>query len=170
MIRLTFLFDENHVVEAYRRYRAQGGWVKVSRALTVVLIVQFLFTGGWFIWRGDRFFAGAMFAAAVLLLCSSPLYYAWLRKTYRKSPLIGVNTSVALSPEGFQAQSAKSGVQLSWEAYIKALVFHDGILLFQAPALFYWLPYRAITEGSAAELESLVARRIPNTIRVNGPR
>lgn len=70
-----------------------------------------------------------------------------------------------LSEEGIRAESEVETSQLRWNAFTQAVIFDDGVLMFQGPKMVNWIPDRALDdEADARVLRDLVTSRLPTEL------
>lgn len=88
-----------------------------------------------------------------------------IKRRMRKSPLMGETFEVNISEESFDLSSSLARTSLKWDLFTKVVHFKDGLLLFQNPSGFIWLPYSGLRTGNIQQLEELVQRHVPEHTR-----
>lgn len=151
-------FNEDHIVESFRRYKQQRPtrfWFMPLKVLCFVGLAALL---GLCLY--SRLWVPALaFGAFLMLLAIGPKLDDWLiRRRFRRSPFYGLEVSVCLSERGFASADAKSKVELAWSAFSGVRRFDDGFLAFSGTGLFYWWPDRALKTGTVAEVAELLQR------------
>lgn len=84
---------------------------------------------------------------------------AWLtRRNFSKSPFFNDEIDFSVSESGTHVVSRDSEVRLGWSNYTGARRFKDGLLLFQGPRVFNWLPDTAAADASSIAAVQELAR------------
>ena len=78
----------------------------------------------------------------------------------RKNPGFGSQVNFQFTQEGFRLSGKHGEGFLKWSAFSHAKILSDGILLFQGPRVFNWVPFSKIVEGSESELKNLVQAHV----------
>ena len=160
MPEYRFLFDETFLIESLRKYRKQHGTRYASLAIKSIAGLLLLALAAFSAWQIDWWLA-LFFCALVLLMFNGHLIDYWLiRRRFRKSPYRNENMVSILTAEGLHAVSPQSDSRLAWSVFTKARSFSDGVLLFQGPGVFNWLPDTALSDGSRTEVDSLIRARV----------
>lgn len=152
--------DEGFLNQAYRRYRNQYG----TRYLTVTLrfitsIVSVALAAYGIAHR--MWWLPILIAALFFIALGCHLFMYWFRRrTFRKSPHKNEDLVIMVTADGLHSIGTKSDIKLIWAAFNKARRFSDGILLFQDPVAFSWLPEAALVNGTAAEVASLAETNV----------
>jgi hypothetical protein len=95
------------------------------------------------------------FATGVLL--SSGMIDVWvLLRRFHKSPYRNDTVVLTFDSEGFHGKGEKSEVNAQWSIFTKACRFPDGILLFQGPSFYHWLPESTLVDGNINDFENMV--------------
>lgn len=158
MVRFEFRFSDEFLREAFRRNRRSRAWdrwwaaLKVFLALVLIALMIALVHV-----RAVVVILGGLLA---FLLLSFRIDEWWMTKRFRKSPYRDELVRISLSPEGFSAKQEKGEVTLDWSAFTRARRFSDGVLLFQGPGVFNWLPFKRMTSGKIEEVDELVGAKI----------
>jgi hypothetical protein len=104
---------------------------------------------------------GLFFAALVLLMFNGHLLDFWMvKRRFRKSPYWKDSIISKLTAEGLHTVGRNTESKLGWAVITKACSFGDGLLLFQGPGVFNWLPDDALVDGNRAEVEDLVQSHV----------
>jgi hypothetical protein len=154
-------FSEEHLLRSCLRYRQQVWWRRPFHTLKwfLALLLAILLV----VCAVNRLVAGAAIVGAILgaLLLGWPIDAWILRRRFRKSPFHDEVNVFSLSEEGSHVVGPNSEVRAGWPLFTKARRFKDGLLLFQGPHLFIWLPDDAARDASAvAEAQALARSRI----------
>ena len=147
--RYRFRFDVDHLIESTRRYyRARviiRGW-NVFRYL-IALPIAWL---AWLCWLiGETWLANLSVAAVITLLFTWPLQKLLLRYTFRQSPFRNEDVAADFTTDGVHIKGAVQDTRLTWQAYTSARRLKDGMLLFQGPSLYSWMPDSAASDSTA---------------------
>jgi hypothetical protein len=164
MAQYRFTFSEEFLIEANLRYRRQLPWRRPFYGLKGVLAFILLALGAfvaiaakWWLLVPFAAFAGALFLGW-------PLDAWFLRRRFRKSPYYNDEITLTISDEGIHGTGRSSETRLNWSLITKARRFADGLLLFQGPQVFHWLPNAAaVAPADVADLERLVRARVQDT-------
>jgi hypothetical protein len=100
-------------------------------------------------------FLGALLGAIFL---GDPID-AWIaRRRLRKSPFHNNDLSFRISSTELHVTGTNEDSHLKWSAYSKVRRFSDGLLLFQGPSFFNWLPDSAAVDTTSIEQAQVIAR------------
>ena len=156
-----FQFSESHLLESFLRYRKTLWWRRPFHAAKGVLAIVVAALGVLCVWVG--FVLGAGIFGAVLGI----MYLAWpidswvLRRRFRRSPYHNDQITYRVSAEGMHVSGRDHEMRMDWNVFTKARRFRDGLLLFQGPHLFTWLPDSSIAAGaSSAAVNELIRNRV----------
>ena len=152
-----FTFTEEFLLTANLRYRRQLWWQRPFHGFKWLLLLVLIGLG----------VIGAVFGTLSLLVpfgaIAGALFLGWpidswlLRRRFRKSPFHNDEVTITISDDGVHAVGKSSETRLGWVSFTKARRFSDGLLLFQGPHLFNWLPDSAACEsGSRGEAERIL--------------
>lgn len=158
-------YDETFLLTALSRHRRQLWWrgpydgVRWSLAAVMVLLTAVAAYSGALIPSvvlGG--FAGALLGA---ILLGDPID-AWIVKNrLRKSPFHNNDLTFRLAPEEIHITGNNEDARLKWSAFSKARRFPDGLLLYQGPQFFNWLPdSAAIGADSIANARELARSKV----------
>jgi len=161
MAQYRFTFSEEFLIEANLRYRRQLPWRRPFYGLKGVLAFILLALGAfvavaakWWLLVPFAAFAGALFLGW-------PIDAWFLRRRFRKSPYHNDEIALTISDEGVHGVGRSSETRLNWSLITKARRFSDGLLLFQGPQVFHWLPNTAAADPTdVADLERLVRAHV----------
>lgn len=156
------LFTSEHLIETLTRYRSQHlgrriwKWFRYAAAL-VFLIVAVI---GFFIPQyGASVF---MLALAIFMFFPHKIDDFLAQRNFRKSPHYNTQQMILLSDGGLYSKSEVQESTLKWTAFSRAVIFRDGVLMFQGPKTVHWLPDRAFErERDALDLRKLVESKLP---------
>lgn len=153
-----FRFSEDYLLASFLRYRRQVWWRRPFQALKWVLAIPS--AAGMLVFAYMGFVVPAAIFGAILgsLLLGWPIDAWILRRRFRKSPYHNDEIAFTLSASGAHALGRTSEVRIDWQTFTKARRFDDGLLLFQGPALFNWLPDSAASESETASYAAELAR------------
>ncbi len=101
----------------------------------------------------------------VAILFSHRIDYWLAQRAFRRSPSCGKIVTLTVGPEGVHTVSNTHDAKVAWAAYTSASIFPDGMMLYQGPGVFQWLPDRLLVSGTRAGAESIVRTQI-NDVRV----
>ena len=156
LVEYNITFDDAFIVEMVRRYRQVHKWRSLRLALKwlagaflAFAVVSSLVQQWWGV--------AAMWAVALGVLVASPRIDYWLAKRrWRKSPSRGEKVHMSLGPGGVHSIGRTHDSQLAWTAFSQAVSLPDGMLLYQGPHLFQWLPDSALIAGTREEVEAIL--------------
>jgi len=160
MTILKIKLDDHFFLESFKRYRRQHAFRNIWLILKVFFVAIFSILAIVSVFHSDYKLIAFFAAVIILILNGHKIDYLILRSRFRKSPFINDQAEINISAEGFHELSNKSESRSLWSVFTKAVVFRDGFLLFQGPALFHWLPAKNITQGSAQELNQLIQNNV----------
>jgi hypothetical protein len=143
-----FRFSEDHLVESHLRYRKQLWWRRPFYAMKGLIAIPLLalailcVVNGWVL-------GAAIFGGIIGIMFLAWPVDAWvIRRRFRKSPFHNEEISYQLADSGVHVIGKQQDVRLAWSVFTKCRRFRDGLLLFQGPHLFTWLPDVAVASGS----------------------
>ncbi len=160
MIKFYFKFDDQFVVDGFKRYGRQHAVRNTWYVSKIVLSLVFILLSLGSIYHGDYKLVIFFSIVIILMLYGHKIDYLLIKYHSRKSPHINEHVEITLNENGFQAISSKSETKTKWSAFTKAVAFNDGFLLFQGPRFFNWLPLNKISEGNVEKLSDLIRTNI----------
>ena len=160
-ITAKYLLSPEHVVETLRRRRSLtwlGQWFRYAAALMFLFFcLTNLFLSFWH-----------YFVSAIILVPVVQLFFWYkivdflTRRNFRKSPHCNTQQTIQLSDEGLHSISEVQDSTVKWTAYSRAVIFNDGILLFQSSMMIHWIPDDTLERRSdALNLRKLVGSKLP---------
>ncbi|WP_197138574.1 YcxB family protein [Crateriforma conspicua] len=156
-VTATFVFSPEHLIETLTRYRSQHlgrriwRWVRYAAALVFLLVTVV----GLFI---PQYVASIfMLALAVFMFFPHKVDDFLARRNFHKSPHCNTLQTVRFTDEGLHSSSENQDSTLKWTAFSRAVVFNDGVLIFQGPKMVHWFPDNILDrKGDAESLRNLV--------------
>ncbi len=155
-------YDEQYLLSAISRHRRQLWWrgaydlLRWSLAAVMALLTGIVFYSGAFmpsVVLGG--FTGALLGS---ILLGDPIDAWILKRRLRKSPFHNNNLVFRVSPTDIHASGNNEDTHLKWTAYSKARRFSDGLLLYQGPQFFNWLPDSAALDAASISAAQEMAR------------
>lgn len=146
-----FRFSEEHLLTSFRRYRQQVWWRRPFLGLKWLLALPF---GAGIVlatYHGIPWLAPVFGAVLGAMLLGWPIDAWILRRQFRKSPFHDDEIAFTVSPDGSHILGRNSEVRIGWATFTGARRFKDGLLLFQGPGFFNWLPDTAAADSAAVE-------------------
>jgi len=160
MAVFEFVLDEAFVLHMHRtwlRCRKANPYERTLKAVLAIPIAGLMVMGA--IGRiGVLFFP--MLIVLVLLVFAPRLDEVLMKRRLRKSPGLNDRYRIEISDSSFHATSPKSESNVTWAAFTSARRVHDGILLYQGPNVFNWLPFESLVEGTPEDAEGIVRQNI----------
>jgi hypothetical protein len=167
-ITARFFFTPQHLINTLTRYRSQHSGRRVWLWFRYVAAVIFLFVAvvGLFI---PQYAASAfMVALAIFMFFPHKIDDYLASRSFRKSPQFGAQQILHLSDDGFRAESEIEKTELKWTAFSKAVIFHDGVLLYRGPKMVNWIPDHTLDrDGDALRIRNLLSAKLPTNQVVN---
>ena len=160
MIKYNFKFDEQYVIDGFKRYRRQHAIRNIWFVLKIILSLVFMILTVVSIYHGDYKLVFFFAVVVTIMLFGHSMDYLFIKYRNRKSPHFNEYIEITLSESGFHAVSPKAETKAKWSIFTKAVVFSDGFLLFQGPGFYTWLPSSKISEGTVEELIDLIKNNI----------
>ena len=160
MIKLTFRFDEQFLIDGLKKYRRQHAIRKTWFVSKIILSILFVTLAIISAYHGDYKLIFFFAAVIIIMVYGHEIDYLLIKYRSRKSPHVNQDVEITLSENGFHAVSSKYETKAKWSIFTKAVAFRDGFLLFQGPRLFNWLPLNRISEGTVEELIDLIKNNI----------
>lgn len=161
-ITATFLFSPEYLVVTLKRYREQHFGFRIwkwVRCMVAFLLVMFAVAGLFIPQYGVSAF---MLVCAALMLFPRTIDDFLARRNFRKSPHCNIQQTIQISDAGLQSRSELQESTLKWTAFSRAVIFDDGVLIFQGKKMVNWIPDSALQEnGDAAKLRKLVESKLP---------
>ena len=145
-----FQYTEKHLLTSMMRYREQIWWRRPFtkyrwQIAGIALVTLFL---------GVQFSQLLAVISAVVfgaILVGWPIDSFVLRRRFKKSPYYNDQLIITISDQGLEAIGKSSSVRMEWNIFTKARRFNDGMLLFQGPHVFNWLPNVAAVEPTTVQ-------------------
>jgi hypothetical protein len=108
-----------------------------------------------------------MLAVTILigLFCAVFPSLAWrgVMRNLQQSPLYNERIRLIVSDEGLFTESSKVKSLQYWSAFTELVEFPDGLLLFQGPGSFNWLPISAFENpADYDEARRIISRHVSN--------
>jgi hypothetical protein len=146
------------LIEALDRYRSVRYGGRIWSVGWVIGVAAFAFSALGAIWLGN--YAGAVFLGAFtgLLAVAQRVDNWWAKRAFRSTPHLDEELTLEFSGDGYHAWSVLQDTRLQWSIFTKVIHFEDGVLIFQGPTIFHWIPFSAIAEGSQMEDLALLLR------------
>lgn len=160
-MRHRFVYDEAYAVTAdrYVQRTARSSWILrwLGIPLFLVIVVTSVAMREW------KFAAVAALVAFFQLL-AKPLHRRAVSRAARTQPTFGREIDQRWSDAGSDVRSHVGASTSSWASFTKAVLFEEGVVLFEGPSLARWLPDAALVGGSRAEFEALVRRHVADVV------
>lgn len=150
-------FSEDHFLLSLLRYQQQVWWLRPFFEFKWLLVFLFGVPMVFFAYKGVPVLA-AVFMGGIALSMSWPIHAWIIRRRFRKSPFHNEEIEFSLSASGTHAFSGNSEVRNSWAIYTGARRFKDGLMLFQGPNVFNWLPDTAAADAATIAAAQELAR------------
>ncbi|GMV90306.1 MAG: hypothetical protein KJ060_21270 [Candidatus Hydrogenedentes bacterium] len=170
MAVFEFTLDEVFVLQMHRtwlRCRKARPYERTLKIALAVPITVLMILGA--IGRiGVVFFP--MLIVLALLVFAPQLDQLLMRRRLRKSPGLNDRYRIEISDSGLRATGPKSESTVAWAAFTAARRVQDGILLYQGPNVFNWLPSDALVEGTLEDAEVIIRRNISDYLGVRSKR
>ena len=152
-----------HLTETLARYRSQHRvrglwtWIRILFALFFLLLAFFFF-------RDQRYVETALFVGLTVFIFISPKLDDQLaRRRLTKSPHYNTQQTFTFSQSGVNVESEIEKGDLNWNAFQRAVIFDDGVLLFRGMGLLHWVPYQALDKEDSIGLQNLISANIEQT-------
>ncbi len=163
-VEYRFQFSVQHLWTSLQRYTQQIGWIRPLfkfrwlLGLSCVLALAILANKA----LGPAIILGCLFMVGLLLAGWPPSLSIWiLRRRFQKSPFYNDEITFSLSESGAHVLGRGSELRIGWANFTKARRFTDGLMLFQGPSVFNWLPDTAAdTAEDVAEAQKLARSQI----------
>ena len=143
-----YTFTDDYLVAATLRYRQQLPWSRPFYAFKGLLSFIFLVLGAIVAYAAEPWLLIPFGAVAGALFLGWPIDSWILKRRFRESPYRNDEIMLTLSEEGIQGAGKTSETRYGWPVITKARFYPDGLLIFQGPHLFHWLPDSAAVDSS----------------------
>lgn len=158
--RFVLVADEAYFDEAFVRFRRQLRWRIWMWVATFFLALVVATVAAWSVFQGHAVTATCMILLAVFVVVS-PWIDRWLvRRHVRKLPHCGDTLTITLSEQGLHSTAARAEGHLQWSCFTKARRFPDGLMLFQGPRIYHWLPDRSADPDGPQTAEELARAQL----------
>ena len=154
-IEYRYQFSVHHFWTGLQRYKREIWWMRPffqnrwPWGLSCVLVLSILANKA----LGLAAILGCLILVGVLLAGWPPSLGIWmLRRRFRKSPFYNGEITFSLSESGAHVLGRGTESRMGWAIFTKARRFTDGLMLFQGPNVFFWLP-----DTAAATAEDIAA-------------
>lgn len=148
-------YTEEYLLQAMSRYRKTLWWRGQYSALRWVLAAALAVLLAVALWA-RAYTAGIVLCAFLGALIGMTVFgdpiSAWIaRRRLRKSPFHNNDLVFRISDSELHVTGTNEETHLKWSAYSKARRFSDGLLLFQGPHFFNWLPDSAAVNAASID-------------------
>jgi len=153
-------FDDGFLIRSFRRHWAlQPSRIafKVVKACAAVLLAVGCLSSAAQGWAGMAIFWAILI---VVLLMSHQVDYWLMRRRFRRSPYRGETVRLSVEPEGVHSVAGTHDARFQWSAYTRAIGLPDGIMLYQGPSVFQWLPDASLVSGNHRDVEQVVRSHV----------
>ena len=163
----TIVLSPDHLVETLNRYRSQHRGRRTWRWARFVLASVFLLVGGGMLasqstsTASDLATAGFMIALAVFMFLPHKIDDFFARRSFLKSPHCNIQQTMRFTDECLYSNSEVEDSTVKWTAFSRAVIFNDGVLIFQGPKLLHWIPDSSLQfSGDSAKFRNLVKSKL----------
>ena len=157
----TIPLTDDHIVETYAQHRTQQKallWLAWPMKIICALGLLALLGVGVF---AKVYFVAAFAAFFLLLLAMGPRFDYWsMRRRWRRHPQFNELLRIEAADSGLTFTTPKSSGSAQWSVYTSAVARPQGVLLYSTKWEYFWLPDKAIAEGSAAEVRDLLRSKL----------
>ena len=153
-------FDEGFLIRSFRRHwglQPSRVAFKVVKACAAVLLAVACLSSAVHGWVGMAVFWAILI---VVLLMSHQVDYWLMRRRFRRSPYRGETVRLSVEPEGVHSVAGTHEATFKWSAYTRAIGLPDGIMLYQGPSFFQWLPDASLVSGNRRDVEHVVRSHV----------
>jgi len=156
----TLRFSDDYAIASLAKYhaRAKSRWLRWP--LRIVCAIGLLALAALTV--AIKAYAVTIVPLTFLaLLAAGPrIDYAIVKRRYRKHTQYGTEARVDLSRDGLRFTSPDFASEIKWSAFLSAVQFSDGILLYRAPWDYVWLPDASITDGGPNDVRAIARSAI----------
>jgi hypothetical protein len=108
MIKLNFKFDDQFLVDGFKRYRRQLAIRNTWFVLKIILFIIFIVLSIVSAYHGDNKLIFFFAVVVIIMLFGNQIDYLLTKYRCRESPHVNENVEIALNEKGFHAVSSKS--------------------------------------------------------------
>jgi hypothetical protein len=151
-ITVEVAFDEPNMLGGLHAYIRLNRVSRLLRAVFFMSAVMLMYFGlNTLSRRGGEtsWLLNALLPSVILAVFFTGLRYYLERRQFlssiKSSPLCGSTVQYLFSEEGVKMITAHSKVEASWSGFMQSVETSNGVLLYQAKRIFYWLPKTAFT-------------------------
>jgi hypothetical protein len=153
--------SEEHVVETYAQHRTQQKallWLAWPMKVICALGLLGLLALGVF---AKIYFLVGFAAFFLALLAVGPRFDYWyMRRRWKRHPQFNELLRIEVSDSGMSFVTPRSTGTARWDVYTKAVARPAGVLLYSGNWDYYWLPDKAIAQGTAVEVRELLRTKV----------
>ena len=161
-INSQFVLTRQHVVVTLKKYRSTkmltkaGRWLRYCASLMMILVaIPLLFSGKFVI----ATIAGLI---AVFFIYAHKVDDFLAVRKFRNATLLNKEQFVSLSNDGFAVETEFGNSNTKWIAFSKAVILHDGVLLFRGNNMVNWIPDSSLqTTDGPARIRQLLRAKLP---------
>ena len=160
MAEYLIYFDDGFLIQSFRRHwglQPSRVAFKVVKACAAVLLAVACLSSAVQGWVGMAVFWVILI---VVLLMSHQVDYWLMRRRFRRSPYRGETVRLSVEPEGVYSVAGTHEATFKWLAYTRAIGLPDGIMLYQGPSVFQWLPDASLVSGNRRDVEQVVRSHV----------
>jgi len=148
-------YTEEYLLQAMHRYRKTLWWRGQYAALRWILAAALVVLLAVAVW-GRAYTAVIVLCALLGALIGITVFGnpidAWIAiRRLRKSPFHNNDLIFRISDNEIHITGTNEETHLKWSAFSKARRFVDGLLLFQGPHFFNWLPDSAAVDAASVD-------------------
>jgi hypothetical protein len=161
-----FVITDEYIAEAQRLSIAQNKTLKflyqtwwgwwLPRPIILGFIVYMF-------WSHDESGAALFGFFLILSFVGEWLARRNLAKARNKVRTKNTTSMVTMDEQGVAIDGANGSSQLKWSAMLPPAIYHDGVLIKFSRLSMVWLPDKALTEGSVAEVRQLLSDHVTNS-------
>jgi hypothetical protein len=153
--------SDDYIVEAHHRHRARASawWLRAPIKIFCGVFLAALL--GFGIWAGEFIVIAIPAFFLFLLLLGPRIDYFIIRRRWKRVPQFNEEMKVEMSGTQISSSSAKAAGTSAWSNYVKATQHRDGVMLYNAPWNYFWLPDSALVKGTSEQARELIRSAIP---------
>ena len=152
--------SDDYVVQAHAKHRGRGRAHWFRWPIKLVCALGLIALGALAAYADLAALVGFAAFMLCLLLLGPRIDYFILRRRWRRVPQFNEELKIEVSEERIASSSVRSSATAAWAAYVRAIEFSDGVLLYDAPWNYFWLPDSGIETGTPQDVRAILRSNI----------
>jgi hypothetical protein len=152
--------SDDYVVEAHAKHRGRGRAHWLRWPVKLICALGLIALGALGTYADIATLVGCAAFMLFLLLLGPRIDYFVLRRRWRRVPQFNEEMRIEVSEQRIATSSVRSSATADWSAYECVVEFPDGVLLYDAPWNYFWLPDSKIATGTSQDVRAILRQSV----------